>query len=505
MTDHVVGQNRDQGVALDSLLSGLVDPATIPSVMVSGLQLDSRAVKPGDLFVALSGQHSHGLNHADQAIEKGCAAIIHDPVGAAGTLDVLGQCPAVPVEGLQSRLGLIADRFFGEPSRDLTVIAVTGTNGKTSCSHFVAEALQSTQVAATIGTLGWGIPGQLKSTTHTTPNAVEVHRLLDQLRGAGCRTVVMEASSHGLAQGRLNGVRFQGALFTNFSRDHLDYHGTMEAYRDAKLALLDWPDLKFVVFNAGDAGMAEAILNRVRPGIALTGFALDPAVEARVPLMHVSSISHHAGGIGFSVDWQGETTKIKAPVFGDFNVENLAAALGVLLALGWPLTNAGRALVHVSAVPGRMDIVSDGNRGAVVDFAHTPDALDSVLTSLRQHCRGRLWVVFGCGGDRDRGKRSEMGGVADRLADVLVLTDDNPRSEDGDAIIADILTGVSRRDVSVIRDRRAAIQHALNTAAEHDLVLVAGKGHETTQEIDGQKYPFSDRLVVQEILQTLRA
>lgn len=503
MTDTSAGARLDTRVTLDALLAGLVDLAGVPSVLVSGLQLNSCAIRPGDLFIALAGQHAHGLDHADQAIKRGCSAILYDPAGAEGKLAGLDQQAVIAVESLSHRLGFIADRFFGEPSRDLSVIAITGTNGKTSCSHFVAEALRPTQQSATIGTLGWGVPGQLQPTTHTTPDAIEVHRLLSQLRDAGCQTVVMEASSHGLAQGRLNGVRVRGALFTNLSRDHLDYHGTMDAYRDAKLKLLEYPDLNFVVFNAADV-MAGAILKGVRPGIALLGFAVGCDVSVDVPLIGVSSIRHDVSGMRFRAAFKGETAEVVAPVFGDFNVENLTAALGVLLALGWTLADAAQALGHVSAVPGRMEIVTEGGRGAVIDFAHTPDALASVLTTLRQHCRGRLWVVFGCGGDRDRGKRSEMGAVADRLADVIVLTDDNPRSEAGEAIIANILEGISQSNARVIRDRYAAIHYALSLAEAHDLVLVAGKGHETTQEIAGHKHSFSDRCVVREIAQALR-
>ena len=503
MMNPVAGSTANRRVALNALLSGWVDPATVPEATVSGMQLDSRKVKPGDLFVALQGQHSHGLEYATQAIQNGCAAILYDPVGAEGKL-ALGQRPAVAVSSLHDKLGYIADRFFDHPSRDVSVIAITGTNGKTSCSHFVAEALQNTQVSATIGTLGWGMPGQLQPTSHTTPDAIEIHRLLDELHRGGCKTVVMEASSHGLAQGRLNGVSFQGAVFTNFTRDHLDYHGTMEAYRDAKLRLLDWPGLEFVVFNADDA-IADSILQRTRPGVTVIGFTIKGAYRPTVPMVRISSVRHESSGVRFQVSYDGVEVQVEAPVFGDFNVENLAAALSVLLALAWSPSDAARALGSVRAVPGRMESVIGSGVGVVIDFAHTPDALSSVLTSLRQHCQGKLWVVFGCGGDRDRGKRSEMGAVADQLADVLVLTDDNPRGEDGDAIVADIMRGISRQDVSVIRDRRAAINHALNMASKHDMVLLAGKGHETTQEIAGRKYPFNDRSVVLETLQGLQA
>lgn len=421
--------------------------------------------------------------------------------------------PAIAVDALPRKLGLIADRFFGEPSRYLTAIGITGTNGKTSCSHFLAQALAPDGwPAAVVGTLGWGKPGALRPTHHTTPDAIEVHEVLLRLYSLGFGSVAMEASSHGLVQGRLNGVRFKGVLYTNFSRDHLDYHGTMEAYLDAKLRLLDWPGLEFVVFNADDA-IARAILDRNPKELKTLGFSVSgkPALSGAdgaadsLPLLTVSSIRHSAEGVSFTAHYQGRSAPVHAPVFGDFNVENLTAVLAVLLAMGRDLPRAAVSLEKVRAVPGRMESFSGAGRTVVVDYAHTPDALESVLTSLRRHCEGRLWVVFGCGGDRDRGKRPEMGAIAERLADVVVLTDDNPRSEDGDDIIREILSGCRRDDVATIRDRRDAIFWALERSAVDDIVLVAGKGHETTQEVRGRKYPFSDRAVVRESLERLGA
>jgi UDP-N-acetylmuramoyl-L-alanyl-D-glutamate--2,6-diaminopimelate ligase len=277
----------------------------------------------------------------------------------------------------------------------------------------------------------------------------------------------------------------------------------MESYRDAKLKLLDGPGLEFVVFNADDS-MAEAILRSKRPEVAPIGFSVKGNGGLNAPLVSAMAVEHKPEGMRFSVTWQEQSAMVEAPVFGDFNVENLTATLTVLIALGWSLADAAAALRRVRAVPGRMESVTMAGRGAVVDYAHTPDALANVLSSMRKHCAGRLWVVFGCGGDRDKGKRPEMGAVADRLADVIVITDDNPRDEDGDAIIYGICEGISRRDVVVLRDRRAAINHVLEHAGPGDLVLVAGKGHETTQEILGCKHPFSDRMVVSEALSRLQ-
>lgn len=491
------------GVSLRRLLSGFTDEAGIPDQRVRGLQLDSRKIRSGDLFVALNGHHRHGLEYAEEAVARGCAAILYEPrrPGAADDPGVNVVC--IGVDGLTGQLGFIADRFYGHPSRDLCVLGITGTNGKTSCSHFLAEALGASAKSAVVGTLGWGQPGQLHTTTLTTPDAAEIHRILQCLRAEGYAMVAMEASSHGLAQGRVNGVRFTGALFTNFSRDHLDYHGSMAAYLDAKMGLLEWPDLRFVVFNAANP-IAEPILRRRRPELRHIGFcsARHEGTDG-VPLVTYDDVSHMAGGMSFRVAYEGETAQLRVPVFGDFNVENITATLAAMLALGHPFAEAVAAVHQVRPVPGRMENVTLGGRTAVIDFAHTPDAMASVLASVRRHCPGALWLVFGCGGDRDRGKRAEMGRVAAQLADRVVLTDDNPRSEEGDVIINDILQGIDRTDIEIIRNRRAAIGHALETAGRADVVLIAGKGHESTQEIQGIKHPFNDREVAEDILNTL--
>lgn len=488
---------------LDGLLAGLADPGGLPWVEIGGLCHDSRQVRSGDLFAGLAGHSSHGMDHAAQAVRQGCAAIVFDPAGEGESLaKAISEVPLVPVASLSQKLGFIADRFFGEPSKYLKAIGITGTNGKTSCSHFLAQALSGRTPAAAIGTLGWGKPGGLWPTTHTTPDAIEIHDILFRLYSQGFGAVAMEASSHGLVQGRLNGVRFKGALFTNFTRDHLDYHGTMEAYLEAKLRLLDWPGLEFLAFNADDP-VAPSILKRMPAGLRAMGFSVSGEADLPVPMLTVSSVHHGAEGVSFEAHCEGRSAAVHAPVFGDFNVENLAAVLAVLVAMGRRLDESAKALQSVRAVPGRMESFAGTGRTVVVDYAHTPDALSSVLMSLRRHCAGQLWVVFGCGGDRDRGKRSEMGAIAEKLADAVVLTDDNPRSEDGDDIIRDIRSGCRREDLVTIRDRRNAIAFALERAGTEDLVLIAGKGHETTQEIQGRKYPFSDREVVRDLLATL--
>lgn len=489
----------NSGVPLDWLLQPWLASVSLPKLKVSDLRLDSREVCPGDLFVALAGHNAHGLKFAEQAIARGCAAILFDPAGNGQWLARQNDSvPCLPLVNLDRVLGPIADRFFDEPSLRLRVIGITGTNGKTSCSHFLARALADERPAAVVGTLGNGLPDHLSAATHTTPDAIATHRLLADFVEHGYGSVAMEASSHGLVQGRLNGVRFEGAVFTNISRDHLDYHGSMEAYLAAKLRLLDWPGLAFVVFNADDP-IGDAVRTAVSADLAVYGFSLarNPAAA-----LHLGAIRQETQGIRCTAQFDGQSVELSAPVFGYFNVENLAAVMTVLLAMGFSLEAAAERCGRVRPVPGRMEAFSASGISAIVDYAHTPDALETVLKGLRSHCRGRLWVVFGCGGDRDRGKRPQMGTIAARLADRLVLTDDNPRSEDGGSIIEEILAGIGEdaNAAAVIRDRRSAIAYALNHAEPGDVVLVAGKGHETTQDVGGVKSHFSDREVVPELL-----
>ena len=484
-------------VVLQDLLIGMIESSDPLTVTITGLHHDSRLIKPGDVFIALNGLHAHGLQFAADALQLGASAILYDPQGA-GPLEgqVAFSVPFIPIPKLDERLGLIADRFFGHPSRAMRVIGITGTNGKTSCSHFIAQALGMADRAAVIGTLGWGVPGALESTRHTTPDAIEVHRILDQLRHEGTHVVAMEASSHGLVQGRLGGVCFQGALFTNWSRDHLDYHQTMAAYLEAKLRLLDAEGLGFVVFNAEEA-FAKAIMQRAPAQAQRIGFCSE-FYEAGLegPLLRFGGIEQGPDGLRFKLQFGAEAGWLSPQLYGDFNVENVAATVAVLLALGLPFDVALSRASLLKAVPGRMENLKGRGRHVVIDYAHTPDALGSVLSSMKRHGKGRLWVVFGCGGDRDQGKRPQMGRVAEQWADAIVLTDDNPRSEEGGDIIRDIAAGMNAAPLKVIRDRRQAIYAALDLARDGDLVLVAGKGDEGTQDIGGMKTPFSDRMVI---------
>ena len=480
---------------LKALLGGIVD---VPDqFQVADLTLDSRSVRPGAAFLACRGRTRHGLDFAPAAVAAGACAVLWEPAPGVSAPQFSAPVLVVAVPELSAQAGFIADRFFGAPSARLMVVGVTGTNGKTTCAWLLAAALSASgRSCAYLGTLGAGLAGQVVPGTHTTPDAVTLQRQLRQLRDAGAAAVAMEVSSHALDQQRCAGVRFQIAAFTNLSRDHLDYHGDMSAYAAAKAALFDWPTLSAQVINVDDEFGAQ-LATRSSPGAALvvTGRQGDPA--QRVPgarFVHAVRCTHQTRGleIGLATSW-GEAT-LRSALLGDFNLDNLLTVLGVLLASGMELQAACGVLAGCSAPPGRMQLA--GGAGlplAIVDYAHTPDALDHALRAARAHCEGKLLCVFGCGGDRDRGKRAQMGRVAESLAEVLYITDDNPRSEDPQRIVDDIVAGLREpAHAQVLHDRALAITAALAAAAPGDVVLVAGKGHEDYQLVGAERRPFSD-------------
>lgn len=477
--------------ALKDLLQGLAE--CHEELPVTGLTDDSRAVAPGSLFAALVGGQHDGMRFAREAQIKGAAAIVYDP--QQGSRPEGLSIPAVPVPGLREKLGIIADRFYGQPSQHLEIVGITGTNGKTSCSFFLAQTIGS---SAVMGTLGWGRLGDLKPSHHTTAPALEVQRRLAHLLKQGVRTVTMEVSSHALAQGRVNGVRFDIALWTNLSRDHLDYHGSLEAYAAAKQKLLMVPGLKGAVLNLDDPAVA-GVCSSLPSSVSALGFSCT-GNRSEIPTVQASAIDYLPEGLAFTAHFGNERAKVEVPLLGDFNLANVLAVMAVLKLRGLSLEAAADRISLLQPVPGRME--SFGGKGRpriVIDYAHTPAALETALKSLRRHCHCRLWVVFGCGGDRDRGKRPQMGSVAERWADRVILTDDNPRSEDGERIINAIVKGMNG-PATVIRNRSEAICHAFDQAQEDDVILVAGKGHETIQEIDGCRLPYSDLEVVRQLL-----
>jgi UDP-N-acetylmuramoyl-L-alanyl-D-glutamate--2,6-diaminopimelate ligase len=496
-------------MTLAELLDGIASAAD-GGIVVSGLTQDSHAVRAGDAFVALQGARTHGMAFAPDAVARGAVAILAEvgtgnrEQGTAASAPALQPrspipVPAVWIEGLRTHLGAIASRFHGDPSASLHVVGVTGTNGKTSTVQLLAQAFTLLgHRAATIGTLGAGLHGALHEGERTTPDVIRVHGLLAEFRDAGATHVAMEVSSHALDQHRVDGVRFDVAVFTNLTRDHLDYHHTMEAYGAAKARLFAWPGLRAAVINVDDAfgrELAARLPARVHTLRCATG-AGDAELRAR-------DVHTHSDGIDFELVTPWGSGAVRSRLLGRFNVANLLAVAGVLGALDVPFAQMLPALESLQPVAGRMSRIGGGALPlVVVDYSHTPDALEQALLTLRAHCEGKLICVFGCGGERDAGKRPEMGGIAERLADLAIVTDDNPRGEDGDAIVAQILAGMRSPERAIVeRDRAHAIDLALARASEGDVVLLAGKGHEAYQESAGVKRAFDDLQVARAALE----
>jgi len=486
-------------MALTWLLDGI---ASVPAneAQVADLTLDSREVRSGSLFFALPGRTAHGLKFAAEAAARGASVVLFEPAAAVTPPPLPATVFAAAIPGLTSLVGRIADRFFNWPSSQLRITGITGTNGKTTCAYLLAQCLERLgSPAAYIGTIGWGRIGALERPTLTTPDAVSLHRELAALRAAGVREVALEVSSIALDQHRVAGVRFHSAAFTNLSRDHLDYHGTMAEYGAAKARLFDAADLRHIIINVGDdfgREFAQAYAGRVPlTAVWLGAGALRWHAERSV---HAEEITLDLHGISMQLDGSFGKTALHTKLLGRFNAENSLIVVACLLSLGVTLTDAARALAECVAPPGRMEVVeppaAHGKPMAVIDYAHTPDALAKALGALREHCAGALWCVFGCGGDRDPGKRALMGAVADDLADRIIVTDDNPRSESPEVITRAIVQGITSHTPQVIHDRRAAIAAALTAAGAKDVVLIAGKGHEDYQIYGETRRSFSDRL-----------
>ncbi|HZI84747.1 MAG TPA: UDP-N-acetylmuramoyl-L-alanyl-D-glutamate--2,6-diaminopimelate ligase [Casimicrobiaceae bacterium] len=468
--------------------AGLLAKLGVP---VARITSDSRRVRRGDAFAAYAGAQRDGRTFIAEAIGRGAEAILWDPRGFVW--DRAWKLPHLPVENLKARLGAIADFVYGRPSRELWMIGVTGTNGKTSCAHWIAAGLDAGgRRAAVLGTLGNGLWGALEEAPNTTPDAALLHEMLRELKSAGAQALAMEVSSHGIEQGRVNGIAFDVALFTNLSRDHLDYHGTMAAYAAAKAKLFAWPELQVGVLNADDA-FGQSLIDASRSAgrkVLTYGFGAADIVGTR--------LTASTGGLAFAVETPWGKGEIHTRLVGAFNASNLLGVLAVLLVSGMGIEPAVAFLAGVEAPPGRMQrLGGDGAPLVVVDYAHTPDALAKVLASLRPAVAsgGQLICVFGCGGDRDRGKRPEMGRVVARLADRVIVTSDNPRSEEPGAIASDIVHGIretGNRRYAIDLDRARAIERAIGEARIGDVVLLAGKGHEPYQETAGVRRPFLD-------------
>ncbi|MBL8480918.1 MAG: UDP-N-acetylmuramoyl-L-alanyl-D-glutamate--2,6-diaminopimelate ligase [Rhodocyclaceae bacterium] len=484
--------------------SQILDELRRQGVAVTALCGDSRRVQPGDVFVATVGATSDARQFVGDAAARGAAAVLYEAQG--WQWDVGLTLPNLGVARLTPLLGEIANLVYGRPSDHLFMVGVTGTNGKTSVSQWCAAALAACgRPCAVIGTLGNGFPGALEPSVNTTPDAIAVHSSLRDFRAAGACACAMEVSSIGLAQSRVAGVAFDIAVFTNLSRDHLDYHGSMDSYAAAKKRLFAWPGLGAAVINLDDA-MAPALLDSARAhGARVTGYSLDAqhAAQFDVDDLLLAGALDESGGLHFDLHVGAACARVALPLVGHFNVSNLLAVAGVLMHAGVDLPGSVAALETLRAPPGRMQRL--GGEGAplvVVDYAHTPDALDQALQTLRRTARargGRLICVFGCGGDRDAGKRPLMGEIAARLADRVFITSDNPRGESPLAIIEQIAVAAPAADICV--DRGDAIAQAINEADAADVILLAGKGHEPYQEIAGVRLPFSDYDMAQKLLQ----
>ena len=490
---NAAGHTRD----LASLLPTQLLSEEQAGIEVSGIQNDSRKVVRGDLFLALPGIQTDGSRYIKQAMEKGAAAILMEAdsnYSDSGN----GSIKPIAIEKLSQQSGQIAARFYGEPSSALNVVAITGTNGKTSCGRIIAElAEQLGHKCMVIGTTGYGFPNHLDKASHTTPDAIELQKLLAWGKEQGAEMVSMEVSSHGLAQNRLSGVEVNTAIFTNLTRDHLDYHGSMESYGDAKRKLFLQPGLNHAIINLDDS-FGRELLQDLSTDISGLSYSLI-SKEADIYANKIDS----ATGIFADIKTPWGEGKINSALLGEFNLSNLLAAIAALCVSGVALDKVLVGIESLKPIEGRMESFG-GEKSqpiVIVDFAHTPDALEKALAQLQQMNHEKLICVFGCGGDRDKGKRPLMGSVAAQYCDHLIVTDDNPRNENPKDITNEIISSVKGLVThEVIHDRCDAIKSAIHRAGQRDIVLVAGKGHEQTQEYATSSIHFCDRTVVQEIL-----
>lgn len=483
--------------SLSVLLNDIVDIPSVFDVAIHGLTADSREVKPGDAFVAISGASTPADHYLDEAVAAGAVTILLETDHAQACYEHKGAL-IVSVPELKRQLGVIADRFYRSPSREMDVVGVTGTNGKTSVTHYLSQLLSfAGHTCGVIGTLGYGVGGHMTMATHTTPDVVRINQALRFIRISGGRAVAMEVSSHALDQGRVDDVHIRGAIFTNLTRDHLDYHGSMDAYGEAKKLLFRHNGLEFAILNFDDP-FGRQLFEQLEGECDRIRYSLH---ESQTELW-LKQLNAHADGFEAEFDGKWGVIPVSAPLMGRFNISNLLAAMAGALQLGLSVDDVQAGARRLVPPPGRLERFA-GASGVrvVVDYAHTPDALSNALEALKPHVEGRLWCVFGCGGDRDPGKRPEMAAVAEKLADHVIVTDDNPRTEDPAVIVEQVVAGFSRPDrAQVVHDREAAIRQVVFGAAPGDVVLVAGKGHETYQEISGKRFDFSDAGVVRQAL-----
>jgi UDP-N-acetylmuramoyl-L-alanyl-D-glutamate--2,6-diaminopimelate ligase len=511
---------KSVGKPLTLLLQGFGTAQPIPDINILDIVSSSRQVVAGSLFVALQGGTTHGIDFAIDAVKAGAVGVMYCAQDdySQNQIDLLRkqiETQWIGVDNLDRVNGEVVSRFFGEPSKAMTIIGVTGTDGKTSVTHLLTQALtRLKKTTASIGTIGYGIGNKRQPITHTTPDAVTLQSYLHEFQEQQCEYVVMEVSSHSLDQYRVNGCDFDIAVLTNLGRDHLDYHGTRQVYAAAKARLFSDFELSAKVVNADDE-FGRSLCEPVETSSALIRFSAQPQSPSLNDVQG-SSIGAEVRLIKNNITDKGLSMQVASPVgeimantalMGRFNIENTLACISTLIALGFDREQIQLAVTDLQPIPGRMEQFKGASDqpAVVVDFAHTEQALRACLATCRECTTGKIWCVFGCGGDRDQGKREGMGQAAEQLADRVIITDDNPRTEPPEQIIAEILLGLSNPEkVSVVHSRLLAIEFALSEAGANDLVVIAGKGHELEQIVGIERHPFSDRQVVQRILRIMK-
>ena len=490
-------------VVLADLLPG-INLGKAASLAVHSLCLDTRNIKTGDAFIALAGTKVDGRNFIAKAIELGAAAILVEADKNWQGIDWLGAVPVIAIDNLPSRVSEIAGHFFGDPSKQIQLLGITGTNGKTTCSLLAAQLLARLQKkSAVIGTIGYGLLDTsviaplaqqislLTATGLTTPDPITLQRILSELVNGGAASVAIEVSSHSLQQKRVSGLQFTTTIFTNLTQDHLDYHGDLQSYGNVKAQLLQMPQLQTAIVNLDDE-WASGLIKKAPATLKVISYSTEKSAD-----VYASNIELHAQGVRAHLHTPWGEADIDSPLLGKFNLSNLLAVIAAVGAQGFSLPQILPLIAHLETAPGRMQSVIVDQAAqeiqVIVDYAHTPDALENTLNAIHQHKPGRVWTVFGCGGDRDKTKRQQMGKIAERLSDYVIVTNDNPRSEDPSSIAAEIVRGMKHPSgCLVIADRAQAIDFAVQQAKAGDIVLIAGKGHEDYQIFATQTLPFSD-------------
>jgi len=486
---------------LSFLLDGILSLPDEYNVEINNVVLDSRQVTQGDVFVAVNGEGVNGLDYIDSAVAKGAVAVLWEakvdaiPFAWARSNKKI---PLIAITNLKQNLGVLANRVYHQASESLNIVAVTGTNGKTSCVNFIAQALGSDNPCGLIGTLGTGIYPDISASSHTTPDVFTVHKTFSDFVERNTKIAAIEVSSHALAQGRIDGVDIDVAIFTNLTQDHLDYHGTMQAYLNEKIKLFQRVTVNTVIINVNDSYGIDVV--EAAAGKNIIKYGIDKKLNS--PEVYASDIHYHIDSTEFVLNTKRGSVGITSSLIGDFNISNLLAVCAYLEFLGYSLKEIAARVKNVMPVAGRMQkIVANGFPLIIVDYAHTPDALEHVLKTLSEQFKDNLTCVFGCGGERDKDKRSKMGAIANSYADSIVLTNDNPRNESAENIIVQIEQGISNKNKVIIElDRKAAITKAIITTKISGCVLIAGKGHENYQIIGSDKFKFNDVEVAKEIV-----